>query len=156
MAALSIRLNSSHGGGTPGDPTVVHESLHHPQTIPDGFSRPSSDEGENEEREDNADKLDCHYSGYHPRPVAVSTLTSLISDQSPFLFVTTVKLCRIIDFHFKKNCCVRLHSILQYCLIPKYGHHEPLSVPSTVHLEVDCLGEAFTPLTGDGTECDVL
>lgn len=25
----------------------------------------------------------------------------------------------------------------------------------TVHLEVDCLGEAVTPLTGDGTECDV-
>lgn len=82
----------------PGDPAVVHESLHHLQTTPDGFSRPSSDEGENEEREDNADKLDCHYSGYHPRPVAVSTLPSLISDQSPFLFVTTVKLCRIIDF----------------------------------------------------------
>lgn len=25
----------------------------------------------------------------------------------------------------------------------------------TVHLEVDCLGEAVTPLTGDGTEYDV-
>lgn len=25
----------------------------------------------------------------------------------------------------------------------------------TVHLEVDCLGEAVTPLTGDGTESDV-
>lgn len=25
----------------------------------------------------------------------------------------------------------------------------------TVPLEVDCLGEAVTPLTGDGTECDV-
>lgn len=76
---------------------MVHESPHHPQTTPDGFSRPSSDEGENEEREDNADKLDCHYSGYHPRPVAVSTLTSLISDQSAFLFVTAVNLRRTID-----------------------------------------------------------
>lgn len=25
----------------------------------------------------------------------------------------------------------------------------------SVHLEVDCLVEATTPLTGDGTECDV-
>lgn len=29
------------------------------------------------------------------------------------------------------------------------------SVSSTVPLEVDCLGEAVTPSTGDGTECDV-
>lgn len=67
------RLNS-HGAGTPGDSTAVHESPHHPQTMPDGFSRHSSDEGENDEREEITDKLDCHYSGYHPRPVAVSTL----------------------------------------------------------------------------------
>lgn len=25
----------------------------------------------------------------------------------------------------------------------------------SVHSEVDCLGEAVTPLIGDGTECDV-
>lgn len=75
MASISLsRLNSSHGAGTPGDSTVVHESPHHPQTMPDGFSRHSSDEGENDEREEISDKLDCHYSGYHPRPVAVSTL----------------------------------------------------------------------------------
>lgn len=67
------RLNS-HGAGTPGDATLVPESPHHPPTMPDGFSRHSSDEGENEEREEVIDKLDCHYSGYHPRPVAVSTL----------------------------------------------------------------------------------
>lgn len=68
------RLNCSHGAGTLGDATVVHESPHHPQTTADGFPRHSSDEGENEEREDIIEKLDCHYSGYHPRPVAVSTL----------------------------------------------------------------------------------
>lgn len=79
LPATPARLNSSHGGGTPGDPAAgggaAHEStLHHHQTAAsDGLSRPSSDEGENEERDDNADKLDCHYSGYHPRPVAVST-----------------------------------------------------------------------------------
>ncbi|XP_073323923.1 ataxin-7 [Pagrus major] len=80
------RLNSSHGGGTPGDPAVVHESPHHPQTTPDGFSRPSSDEGENEEREDNADKLDCHYSGYHPRPAAYCTFGSRLIGRSCYSF----------------------------------------------------------------------
>lgn len=95
---LSIRLNSSHGGGTPGDPAVVHESPHHAQTTPDGLSRPSSDEGENEEREDSADKLDCHYSGYHPRPAAVSAPDhhwSLISHRQLFFLLT---LRRIVDF----------------------------------------------------------
>ncbi|XP_070701945.1 ataxin-7 [Pempheris klunzingeri] len=80
------RLNSSHGGGTPGDPAVVHESPHHPQTTPDGFSRPSSDEGENEEREDNADKLDCHYSGYHPRPAAYCTFGSRLFGRGCYSF----------------------------------------------------------------------
>ncbi|XP_008289656.1 ataxin-7 isoform X1 [Stegastes partitus] len=80
------RLNSSHGGGTSGDPAVVHESLHHPQATPDGFSRPSSDEGENEEREDNADKLDCHYSGYHPRPAAYCTFGSRLFGRGCYSF----------------------------------------------------------------------
>lgn len=71
----SIRVNSSPAGGSSGDSAVVHESPHHPQTTHDGLSRPSSDEGENEEREDNAEKLDCLYSGYHPRPAAVSVLS---------------------------------------------------------------------------------
>ncbi|XP_067360796.1 ataxin-7 isoform X2 [Channa argus] len=80
------RLNSSHGGGTPGDPTVVHESPHNLQTTPDGFSRPSSDEGENEEREDNTDKLDCHYSGYHPRPAAYCTFGSRLFGRGCYSF----------------------------------------------------------------------
>ncbi|XP_032369865.1 ataxin-7 [Etheostoma spectabile] len=80
------RLNSSHGGGTPGDPAVVHESPHHAQTTPDGISRPSSDEGENEEREDNADKLDCHYSGYHPRPAAFCTFGSRLFGRGCYAF----------------------------------------------------------------------
>ncbi|XP_037632467.1 ataxin-7 [Sebastes umbrosus] len=80
------RLNSSHGGGTPGDPAVVHESPHHAQTTPDGLSRPSSDEGENEEREDSADKLDCHYSGYHPRPAAYCTFGSRLFGRSCYSF----------------------------------------------------------------------
>ncbi|XP_035007665.2 ataxin-7 [Hippoglossus stenolepis] len=80
------RLNSSHGVGTPGDPAVVHESPHHPQTTPDGFSRPSSDEGENEEREENTDKLDCHYSGYHPRPAAYCTFGSRLFGRGFYSF----------------------------------------------------------------------
>uniref|UniRef100_A0A3Q3VJE0 SCA7 domain-containing protein n=1 Tax=Mola mola TaxID=94237 RepID=A0A3Q3VJE0_MOLML len=80
------RLNSSHGGGTTGDASVVHESSHHPQTTADEFSRPSSDEGENEEREDNADKLDCHYSGYHPRPVAYCTFGSRLYGRGCYSF----------------------------------------------------------------------
>uniref|UniRef100_A0A672ZFT2 Ataxin 7 n=1 Tax=Sphaeramia orbicularis TaxID=375764 RepID=A0A672ZFT2_9TELE len=79
-------LPRSHGGGTPGDPAVVHESPHHPQTAPDGFSRPSSDEGENEEREENADKLDCHYSGYHPRPAAYCTFGSRLFGRGCYSF----------------------------------------------------------------------
>ncbi|XP_029006713.1 ataxin-7 [Betta splendens] len=80
------RLNNSHGGTTPVDPAVVHESPHHHQTIPDGFSRPSSDEGENEEREDNSDKLDCHYSGYHPRPAAYCTFGSRLFGRGYYSF----------------------------------------------------------------------
>uniref|UniRef100_A0A3B3Z9L5 SCA7 domain-containing protein n=1 Tax=Periophthalmus magnuspinnatus TaxID=409849 RepID=A0A3B3Z9L5_9GOBI len=81
-----FRLNSGHGGGTPGDPTSVHDLSHHPQTTPDVFSRPSSDEGENEEREENVDKFDCHYSGYHPRPAAFCTFGSRLYGRGCFSF----------------------------------------------------------------------
>uniref|UniRef100_A0A3B3Z9K9 SCA7 domain-containing protein n=1 Tax=Periophthalmus magnuspinnatus TaxID=409849 RepID=A0A3B3Z9K9_9GOBI len=82
----SLPLNSGHGGGTPGDPTSVHDLSHHPQTTPDVFSRPSSDEGENEEREENVDKFDCHYSGYHPRPAAFCTFGSRLYGRGCFSF----------------------------------------------------------------------
>ncbi|KAL6111833.1 atxn7 [Pungitius sinensis] len=83
---LPRRVTSSHGGGTPGDPAVVHESPHHAHTTPDGFSRPSSDEGENEEREDSSDKLDCHYSGYHPRPAAYCSFRSRLFGRGCYSF----------------------------------------------------------------------
>ena len=68
-----FRLNSSHGAGVPpGEPTAVHDAPYQPPSAPDGVSRPSSDEGENEVGEENAERLDCHYSGSHPRPAAVS------------------------------------------------------------------------------------
>ncbi|XP_061583828.1 LOW QUALITY PROTEIN: ataxin-7 [Cololabis saira] len=80
------RLNSSHEGGSSGDSAVVHESPQHPQAILGVFSRPSSDEGENEEREDTADKLDCHYSGYHPRPAAYCTFGSRLFGRGYYSF----------------------------------------------------------------------
>ncbi|XP_061788646.1 ataxin-7 isoform X1 [Nerophis lumbriciformis] len=80
------RLNNTHGAGTPVDPAAVHESPHHPQSAPDGFSRASSDEGENEEREESADKLHCHYSGYHPRPVAYCTFGSRLFGKGCYSF----------------------------------------------------------------------
>lgn len=54
---------------------MTHDQAHHSHPAPAGTeaSRLSSDEGENEEREEATEKLDCHYSGYHPRPAAVST-----------------------------------------------------------------------------------
>lgn len=78
------RLNSGHAGGT--DSAAVHDVSHQPQTAPDGFSRPSSDEGENEDREEGVDKLDCHYSGYHPRPAAFCTFGSRLYGRSCYSF----------------------------------------------------------------------
>lgn len=55
----------------------------------------------------------------------------------------------------KHHSLFMIDSILQGCSLNKIGNCCPHSVPSTVPLEVDSLGEAVTPLTGDGTECDV-
>ncbi|KAG5275240.1 hypothetical protein AALO_G00145160 [Alosa alosa] len=79
------RLNSSssHSGGlVQGDLGSVHEPPHHPAAAIDGQTRLSSDEGEAEEREDAQDKLDCHYSGYHPRPAAYCTFGSRLYGRS--------------------------------------------------------------------------
>ncbi|KPP76087.1 ataxin-7-like [Scleropages formosus] len=73
------RLNSgsSHtGGSSQGDPMLLHGSPHHSTSTTDGASRLSSDEGENEEREECMEKLDFHYSGHHPHPAAFCTFGS--------------------------------------------------------------------------------
>lgn len=59
---------------------MAHDQAHHSHSAPVGTesNRLSSDEGENEEREEATEKLDCHYSGYHPRPAAVSTRNLVI------------------------------------------------------------------------------
>ncbi|XP_029630836.1 ataxin-7 [Salmo trutta] len=83
------RLNSSishGGGGILGDPSLVHESPLHSTPAPDGVSCLSSDEGENEEREEGTDKLDCHYSGYQPRPAAYCTFGSRLFGSSCYSF----------------------------------------------------------------------
>ncbi|KAJ7998952.1 hypothetical protein DPEC_G00210330 [Dallia pectoralis] len=82
------RLNSSishGGGGTPGDPPSSNE-LPHSTPAPDGVSRLSSDEGENEEREEGTDRLDLHYSGCHPRPTANCTFGSRLFGKSCYSF----------------------------------------------------------------------
>lgn len=79
MLFFIFRLNNSnfHSGG---DPAMAHDQAHHshPAPVSTESSRLSSDEGENEEREEATEKLDCHYSGYHPRPAAVSTRNLVI------------------------------------------------------------------------------
>ncbi|XP_016406851.1 ataxin-7-like isoform X1 [Sinocyclocheilus rhinocerous] len=81
------RLNSSnsHSGG---DPAMAHDQTHHSHSAPVGTetSRLSSDEGENEEREEATEKLDCHYSGYHPRPAAYCTFGSRLYGRGCYAF----------------------------------------------------------------------
>ncbi|XP_051933135.1 ataxin-7 isoform X2 [Hippocampus zosterae] len=86
LSPVLPRLNNIHGPGTPADPAIVHESPHHPQSTPEGFSRASSDEGENEEREENAEKMHCHYSGFHPRPVAYCNFGSRLFGRGCYSF----------------------------------------------------------------------
>ncbi|KAJ8379196.1 hypothetical protein AAFF_G00223080 [Aldrovandia affinis] len=58
-----------HPSGNPqGDSALFHELSRHSVATTDWAARLSSDEGEKEE---NTEKLDCHYSYHHPRPAAV-------------------------------------------------------------------------------------
>lgn len=81
------RLNSSNSNSG-GDPAMAHDQAHHSHTAPVGTetSRLSSDEGENEEREEATEKLDCHYSGYHPRPAAFCTFGSRLYGRGCYAF----------------------------------------------------------------------
>ncbi|KAI1897170.1 hypothetical protein AGOR_G00080460 [Albula goreensis] len=77
----------AHGHGhSQGDPTLLQEPPHPSVSASDGTSRLSSDEGENEEREESTEKLDCHYSGYHPRPAAFCTFGSRQYGRSCYAF----------------------------------------------------------------------
>ncbi|KAM4652381.1 ataxin-7 isoform 2-T2 [Discoglossus pictus] len=59
-----------HSGNAPSDSPSVHESPHPVVSAAEPTSRLSSDEGEGDEKEEPAEKLDCHYSDHHPRPAA--------------------------------------------------------------------------------------
>ncbi|XP_053508662.1 ataxin-7 isoform X3 [Ictalurus furcatus] len=81
--------SSSHSGlSSLGDAAATPDPTLHPHLAltPDGAACPSSDEGENEEREESMDKLDCHYSGYHPRPASFCTFGSRLFGRSCYLF----------------------------------------------------------------------
>ncbi|XP_077059360.1 ataxin-7 isoform X2 [Siphateles boraxobius] len=84
---LHFRLNNSnfHSGG---DPAMAHDQAHHshPAPVCVESSRLCSDEGENEEREEATEKLDCHYSGYHPRPAAYCTFGSRLYGRGCYAF----------------------------------------------------------------------
>ncbi|XP_064422323.1 ataxin-7 isoform X3 [Latimeria chalumnae] len=67
---------TQHSGNAPNDSSSVHESPHTPVTAAELGSRISSDEGEGDEKEDPAEKLDCHYSSHHPRQAALCTFGS--------------------------------------------------------------------------------
>ncbi|XP_058229336.1 ataxin-7 isoform X1 [Hemibagrus wyckioides] len=81
--------SSSHSGlSSLGDAAVTPDPTLNPHwaPTPDGAACPSSDEGENEEREESMEKLDCHYSGYHPRPAAFCTFGSRLFGRSCYSF----------------------------------------------------------------------
>ncbi|XP_040215105.1 ataxin-7 isoform X1 [Rana temporaria] len=66
---------AQHSGNAPNGSPSVHESQ---PVIPaaEPTSRLSSDEGEGDEKEEPAEKLDCHYSDHHPRPAAFCSFGS--------------------------------------------------------------------------------
>ncbi|XP_030062197.1 ataxin-7 [Microcaecilia unicolor] len=67
---------AQHSGNVLSDTPTVNESLHPVVPAAEPTSRLSSDEGEGDEKEELADKLDCHYSGHHPQPAAFCTFGS--------------------------------------------------------------------------------
>ncbi|XP_072928412.1 ataxin-7 isoform X1 [Hemitrygon akajei] len=74
-----------HSGNTITDTASVHEF--HPSLVgQDSVSRLSSDEGECEEKEELVEKLDCYYSGHHPRPAALCTFGSRHIGRGCFVF----------------------------------------------------------------------
>ncbi|XP_028302227.1 ataxin-7 [Gouania willdenowi] len=144
------RLNNSHSGCATGESATAHEPTHHTQNTADGLSRPSSDEGENEEREDTADKLDCHYSGYHPRPAAYCTFGSRLLGRGCYSFDrrwdrVRCALITMMDKHVNSQMWKKIPLALEnsssvapahrtstnsHCSVPSSGFLGPPSTPS--------------------------
>ncbi|XP_051966888.1 ataxin-7-like [Xyrauchen texanus] len=109
------RLNSSnsHSGG---DPAIAHEQAHHFHPAPAGTE--ASDEGENEEREESTEKLDCHYSGYHPRPTAYCTFGSRLFGRGCYAFdrrwdQVRCALTTMLDKHVNSQRWKKIPSVLE-------------------------------------------
>ncbi|XP_077132007.1 ataxin-7 isoform X1 [Ranitomeya variabilis] len=67
---------AQHSGNAPNGSPSVHESPQPVVPAAEPSSRLSSDEGEGDEKEESAEKLDCHYSDHHPRPAAFCSFGS--------------------------------------------------------------------------------
>ncbi|OCT85968.1 hypothetical protein XELAEV_18024138mg [Xenopus laevis] len=67
---------ATHSGNAPSDSPSLHESPQPVVSAAEPTCRLSSDEGEGDEKEESAEKLDCHYSDHHPRPAAYCTFGS--------------------------------------------------------------------------------
>ncbi|KAM9327220.1 ataxin-7 [Gastrophryne carolinensis] len=67
---------TQHSGNAPSGSPSVHESPQPVVPAAEPASRLSSDEGEADEKEEPAEKLDCHYSDHHPRPAAFCSFGS--------------------------------------------------------------------------------
>ncbi|XP_068109894.1 ataxin-7 isoform X2 [Hyperolius riggenbachi] len=67
---------AQHSGNAPNGSPSVHESPQPVVPAAEPTSRLSSDEGEGDEKEEPAEKLDCHYSDHHPRPAAFCSFGS--------------------------------------------------------------------------------
>ncbi|XP_054640893.1 ataxin-7 [Dunckerocampus dactyliophorus] len=134
------RLNNTHGAVTPLDPAVVHESPHQSQSAPDGFSRASSDEGENDEREESADKLHCQYSGYHPRPVAYCKFGSRLFGRGCYSFdrrwdkmrfALSTMLDKHVNSHMWKKIPLALENSSSFAPTHKTSTNSHSSTPSS-------------------------
>ncbi|RXM92266.1 Ataxin-7 [Acipenser ruthenus] len=78
--------STPHSGNVSSDSPLVHESPHHSAAPAEAASRLSSDEGENDEKEEATERLDYHYSGYHPQPAAFCTFGSRQVGRGCYMF----------------------------------------------------------------------
>ncbi|XP_042195675.1 ataxin-7 isoform X3 [Callorhinchus milii] len=86
-SSLPRLTNSSQSGSnTTTDCTPVHEVSHPSLLASEPVSRLSSDEGECDEKEESTEKLDCCYSGHHPRPAAFCTFGNRQIGRGCFVF----------------------------------------------------------------------
>nr|XP_055040336.1 LOW QUALITY PROTEIN: ataxin-7 [Misgurnus anguillicaudatus] len=145
------RLNStnSHSGG---DPAVTHDQAHHSHPAPAGTeaSRVSSDEGENEEREEATEKLDCHYSGYHPRPAAHCTFGSRLYGRGCYAFdrrwdQVRSALTNMLDKHVNSQMWKKIPMALENSSASSASHRASTNSHSSSSISTGFLGLSSPP-----------